>query len=252
MPNNYYLRSDGSDSNSGTVNSAGGAWLTLQYAIAALATVNFNGSPINLNIGAGTYAGCQIFGGWVGGPGSILVIKGDNATPSNVVIGYAPSLPQSCITLDQGARIYCEGVKFENASGSCIGSFTGSYCGITNKVDFGACAFAQVACVQGGNVEFLGDYNITGGAAYHVYAKTNGVVTIQSRQATISGTPAFTYFAGAFTGGVIDAPNWSASGQATGTRYLATLNGVVDTGGGGANFFPGNSAGQTATGGQYA
>jgi hypothetical protein len=38
----------------------------------------------------------------------------------------------------------------------------------------------------------------------------------------------------------------------TGTRYDATLNAVINTFGGGANYFPGDSAGTTATGGQYA
>jgi hypothetical protein len=41
------------------------------------------------------------------------------------------------------------------------------------------------------------------------------------------------------------------SGGATGKRYVAELNGVINTFGGGANYFPGNVAGTTATGGQY-
>jgi hypothetical protein len=41
-------------------------------------------------------------------------------------------------------------------------------------------------------------------------------------------------------------------GTVTGTRYNCDLNGIMDTGGGGANYVPGNAAGATATGGQYA
>jgi hypothetical protein len=41
------------------------------------------------------------------------------------------------------------------------------------------------------------------------------------------------------------------SGNATGARYSALLNGVLYTGGGGANYFPGNAAGSTGSGGQY-
>jgi hypothetical protein len=40
--------------------------------------------------------------------------------------------------------------------------------------------------------------------------------------------------------------------NATGTRYNGTLNSVINTFGGGANYFPGNSAGSVATGGVYA
>jgi hypothetical protein len=42
-----------------------------------------------------------------------------------------------------------------------------------------------------------------------------------------------------------------AAGTATGTRYLSGSNSVINTNGGGANFFPGSGAGSTATGGQY-
>ena len=37
----------------------------------------------------------------------------------------------------------------------------------------------------------------------------------------------------------------------TGTRYNITLNSVASTSGGGANFFPGDTAGITSTGGQF-
>lgn len=40
-------------------------------------------------------------------------------------------------------------------------------------------------------------------------------------------------------------------GQVTGTRYVASLNGIIDTSGQGAEFFPGTTAGRTETGGQY-
>jgi len=34
-------------------------------------------------------------------------------------------------------------------------------------------------------------------------------------------------------------------------RYTAEMNGVINSNGGGASFFPGDTAGTTATGGQY-
>jgi hypothetical protein len=42
------------------------------------------------------------------------------------------------------------------------------------------------------------------------------------------------------------------TGTVAGKRYSATLNGTINTQGGGANFFPGDVAGTMATGGQYA
>lgn len=44
----------------------------------------------------------------------------------------------------------------------------------------------------------------------------------------------------------------TTSGTLTGRRYIASLNGIVDSIGGGADFFPGSIAGATETGGQYA
>jgi hypothetical protein len=41
------------------------------------------------------------------------------------------------------------------------------------------------------------------------------------------------------------------SGAATGKRYAVATNAVLNTNGGGANYFPGDVAGTTATGGQY-
>ena len=41
-------------------------------------------------------------------------------------------------------------------------------------------------------------------------------------------------------------------GSATGARYSVALNGVIQTTGAGASYLPGNSAGSSATGGQYA
>lgn len=39
--------------------------------------------------------------------------------------------------------------------------------------------------------------------------------------------------------------------MATGPRYSVIANGVIDSAGGGTGYFPGDSAGTTATGGQY-
>jgi hypothetical protein len=50
----------------------------------------------------------------------------------------------------------------------------------------------------------------------------------------------------------ISSANVTFSGAATGARYFANMNSIIQTNGGGANFFPGDSAGSTATGGQYA
>lgn len=54
----YYVRTDGSDSNDGITNTAGGAWLTLQYAYDWICqNVDQNGYSVFINCAAGTYVG---------------------------------------------------------------------------------------------------------------------------------------------------------------------------------------------------
>jgi len=56
----------------------------------------------------------------------------------------------------------------------------------------------------------------------------------------------------AYAGGALYAGGYTFSGAATGSRYLVTLNGTLDGTATNVNFFSGNAASSTATGGQYA
>tara|TARA_R110002167_G_scaffold438_1_gene1934 strand:- start:1510 stop:3576 length:2067 start_codon:yes stop_codon:yes gene_type:complete len=68
----YYIRSDGSDSNTGTADTAGGAWLTIEKAFTEL--IGSGGHTINL--GAGTFA-------WPAAVGRANYPT-DSGSPSNV------------------------------------------------------------------------------------------------------------------------------------------------------------------------
>jgi hypothetical protein len=87
-------------------------------------------------------------------------------------------------------------------------------------------------------------YTISGGAQYHAACLDGGWISIHGSTITLSGTPAFsTRFAVSETAGRIDAVSTTFVGGATGQRYYAGPGGFIVTGGGGANFFPGNVAG---------
>ena len=53
---NYYVRTDGSDSNNGLANSSGGAFLTVSAALAAAKLFDPNGHKIKINAGAGVFS----------------------------------------------------------------------------------------------------------------------------------------------------------------------------------------------------
>ena len=113
------------------------------------------------------------------------------------------------------------------------------------------------------------------GGMFAVRADWNGVVVLTgtnnaitgSGQWGVSGSPFGTIYA---SGATLTVTGWAASaalwqvdqgrieaasvtfiGTATGMRYSAGYSGIINTAGGGANYFPGTVAGTTAAGGQY-
>jgi hypothetical protein len=250
----YYVRTDGSDSNTGLADSAGGAFVTIQKAFDVVyGTLDLGNYDVTIQVGNGTYTAiAQILYPQVG-PGRIT-LQGDNTTPSNVVI--------STTALSHAIRVYAgvlyiKGFKIQTTTtGSAIQARYGGLCYIAGNMDFGAVAQAQVSAVFGGKVAVSGvNYSITGAASAHYQASDGGQLLLADGGAftvTITGTPAFsTAFAQAGFLSYMQAQSITFSGSATGVRYAVSENSVIRTGGGGASYFPGGTAGTTATGGQY-
>ena len=94
---------------------------------------------------------------------------------------------------------------------------------------------------------------ISAGAVAHYFVSASGLIETFNTDWTLSGTPAFSSAFASVAGGQINTVgNTTSSGSATGSRYSATPNGVINTNGGGASLFPGSTAGSTVTSGQYA
>jgi hypothetical protein len=70
---------------------------------------------------------------------------------------------------------------------------------------------------------------------------------------SIIGTPSFLALLSGSTFAYLSCPSSKVAfaGSATGVRYSGDTNAVIKTAGGGANFFPGSSAGSVSTGAQY-
>jgi hypothetical protein len=246
----YYVRTDGNDSNTGLVDSAGGAFLTLQHAYNVIAhLIDCAGfSPI-IQVGNGTFtAGIDATVPIVGA--GTPFIRGNLSTPANCIIAVTNA--HCILNRVAGLAIDVGGIEFRTATaGNCLWSWKGSNILIGATCRFGACAGDHFLASESGLIEINQDYSIVGNAINHWHAYDMGMIICQNRTITLTGTPAFSgNFAGNAQAGHYISGN-TFSGSATGSRYLSHKNGVIDTAGGGANYLPGNVAGTTATGGLY-
>jgi hypothetical protein len=248
----YYVRTDGSDSNTGLVDSAGGAFLTIQKALDTVGGLDFSIYDVTIDLGNGTYstASGNTLKSYVGA-GSVIIV-GDTATPSNVVVTTTGSSPVNFLASNVVGTYKLRGFQVTSSGSAARGihSTVGSYVEI-ESVDFGSGFDIQLRASDFGRLLVTGNYSISGGANWHI-TLVSGFMRCQSRTVTLTGTPAWaaSFIDVSFNGTAVVNGN-TYSGAATGTRYAVTANGVINTGGAGASYFPGNAAGSTATGGQY-
>lgn len=252
----YYVRTDGSDSNDGLSNASGGAFLTIQKAVNVVAALDISIYTVTIQLGnTGTFTGnVAVNAPWIG-TGDVI-LAGDAVTPANTVI--ANSGGASAIVVRNNGRLHVRNFKVGTTTGgSCIQADNAAIKNL-GGIDFGAAAFAHWAAVNNGFIYAdygAAPYKISGGnIAGHFYASLGGTFYIRATTITITGTPGIGTGAGFaaldnLSKGYFDGLTFS--GAATGPRYQSTTGSVINTGGGGANYFPGNSTGSTATGGQY-
>jgi hypothetical protein len=243
----YYVRTDGNDSNSGLDNTAAGAFLTIQKAVdVALNTLDFGGFNVTIQVGDGTYTtGANVVGPQVGR--GTLTIQGNASTPGNVVISTTNA---HGIALDRGALVSVRDLELRTAtSGVALRVSSQAHASVTNVV-FGAAATYHMQAF-GGQLS-LNNYTIAGSAPVHLAVSFGAIAYIENKTVTLTGTPNFsTSFVYAEMCGVFRAQSVTFSGSATGTRYYVLMNAAIQTLGGGANYLPGNQAGQATNGGEY-
>jgi hypothetical protein len=217
---------------------------------------DLNGFIVTIQVANGTYtAGLTAGGPLVGALGvTNCLIQGNVASPSSVVVNVGAS--QNCFSATRGAQITVQGFTVSGGTAS-QGFYTSdnlSQINLGTGIVFGAMSGGAHINSNGGAIIANSSYSITGGASLHAIASNPGatVVINSGITVTLTGTPAFsTAFADAGYLGMVSGSGVTFSGSATGPRYGATVNGVVNSGGGGANYFPGSVAGSVANGGVY-
>lgn len=246
----YYVATTGADTNDGL--TAGAPFLTVQAAVNAAAKLDANGYAITIQIADGTYTDAVTLKNVVGtSTAGDLVIQGNNSTPANVIISTTSASAFIASSLSSVWDI--KDLKVQTTtSGSCINSLLGSTVRFGNLV-FGACAGSHLVSTANSRISCLSSYSVSGGAtSYHYFASGGGVLYAQSVTITVTANITVTAWAAAsILGGIINNGTTYSLGAytVTGTKYSATLNGVVYTNG---VTLPGGTAGSTATGGQYA
>lgn len=244
----YFVSTTGNDNSDGL--TSGSALLTVQGAIDRTYTLDLNGQNVTIQVAAGTYGGTVVAQGVCPGGKVVgnITILGDTTTPSNVVFNNASG---PLVYALQNARVAVRGIRFTGANAEHLRAEQHA------QITFDSCEFAattlyHTAAYSLGLVRATGNYTITGGAQSHWRSTFGGNINVNSVTVTLTGTPAFTVgFSDAELNSTQQLNGITFSGSATGPRYSATANSVIYTNGAGATYLPGNSAGSTATGGQY-
>jgi hypothetical protein len=244
----YYVRADGSDANDGLADDAGGAFKTIQRAVDAVAALDLGVFDATIMVRAGTYGGV-VLKNFVGTGTARLV--GDLATPANVVIDKASGDVIAAPGLLSAWTV--GGFKVTTTSGQCVGVRGGGTVQITGPMEYGATTGYHLFVSQQSTLVVTSGYAISGGASHHIRVENASLIQIGGGQTIVlNGTPDFsTAFIGAYRLSAAIVFSLTFVGAATGVRYRATLNSVVETNGGGAAYLPGDAAGALIAGAQY-
>lgn len=245
----YYVRIDGSDSNTGLINTAGGAFRTIQKAVDVAASIDNGNFDITISVQATTWtAGAELKETAGGG---IIIIDGGSMVSCLVSVNNA-----SCFWAPRSTRNSKYRLQNMRLQTTTSGYAIAAYGGPTNiefqNIDFRSTPGAQIFVSRNSNITAVGAYTISGSALAHAIASEYGAFTADFMTITLSGTPAFsTGFVAAVRIGFASFNTTAFTGSATGPRFVANNGGGVFVAGAGVSVLPGNAAGTATTPGWY-
>jgi len=253
---NLYIAPTGSDTaNNGL--SSGSPFATLQHAINVLQKYyDGNGFSAQINCANGSYlmtgssAVLSVSTPLLGFNG--IVIYGNPIAPSEVI--FANTGSGDCFVIIN-AVITFNGITFYGANRG-LAALGGA---IVNLYNFqvGNCGDYQIEAATGAQIYVNGTYTILASSGGNGFAHAHAGGTITLNSATCECSAGISYNIGFVVSdecGVIEAAYVTFGGSSSsvvGTRYQANINGVINTEGGGANYFPGSVAGESSSGGVY-
>lgn len=265
----YVNPSTGSDTYNGsspTVSGNNGPFATLTKALSVVGFFLPSTFGATINLAAGTYNGGSTGFASSNFAHCNVTITGAGAT--SIITSSGTSASALSI---QGPNNY----RLQNFAISSTSTFTGGFqlisvvggatCTLAGGITCAGCTTAPAAnfvkcgaatCFIAGSVTISGSMGYSGNYGYYFSSSGGNVSMGASPVITISAAVTCDAFASAFNGGLLgvasSAPSFVNPGNVTGKKYSVVLNGIINTGGLGASYFPGSVAGSTATGGQYA
>lgn len=188
----YYVRKDGSDFNSGLINNASGAFLTIQHAMNIVGGLYLNGYDVTIAIGDGNYpesvkAPAMLTGDWINGGGAITLL-GNTTTPANVEIGGS-SFSGTSFSCSNIGNYVLDGVRLTSNAGRLIDINAPGVTVTLKKVEFNQLgSISQSSRTQFGSLRITGPVSIiSSGSAGSIFsAQIMGNVTL-------NGTPALVF-----------------------------------------------------------
>lgn len=246
----YYVRSDGSDSNTGLANTSGGAFLTIPKGLSTAATLDFAGYTVTISVGAGSFAG-----------GPVPKCVGQNS-PTNLLITGAGSGSTTLTAnaayggviaagLESGCQISGMTVTNSNANGYALHAYWGGKILIGSDCAFstGSTGVLFVSTDPASEIRASASFSITANCAIAYSAQLGGSIILAGITITY-GTRTFTVTAYSVAGTIVHR-SVTNSGTVTGQRYDIWTLAVLTTSGGGASAVAGSTSGTTNTGAQY-
>ncbi len=242
----FYFRSDGSDTNgTGLVDILQGAFATPQALYNHLVQYyDFAGFTATMQAGAETgsksFAGVQLLQGWTGNGGLIIAGNTTGGTTTFTANAYGPTVGVSG-TLPGVVEV--RRATLTSAANDCIQNVGSGLIQLGPGLTFSTAGAAHMHA-QGidAGIDCGVTYTISGNATIHVDSRYGAIIADSiggsACTVTLTGTPAFSTAFASATGGAIKLSQTTYSGAGTGLRWILSENGLIETTGSNATFFP--------------
>lgn len=213
----FYVRPDGSDTNTGLANTAVTAFRTIQKAINAAYSIDAKGSVVQIRVADGTYAeSIRVYGRLVGAfddTDQPFRIIGNETTPANVVIRPVGA---DAVRVGDKATVLLAGLTFGTTT-----SGNGIYVSNYGFVQHRNCRFTNVAgemilTTSHAFVQAIGNTTVAGNAVSFIHATNKSIVSFSGRTLTYEGTIAFSTYLYGLNTSVLDLSSTTIVGKASG------------------------------------